>query len=200
MQVTRLPIIVKKKVSKFVWISSHLPLYATITFHFDRNCLFVDQQHGCRTNHSCETALHSIFDKQKVSVTQKKVNLAFFIFLKNAFDLINLRLLFLKLFHYGFDNGSLALLMNYLKDHKQIKKIVTEFSSSVDFLIGVPQGLVFGPLQFLTYINDLVFSVDMDSCLFADETTFSISGDISSQTLLDFSKKLIPFLDWAKYN
>ena len=30
------------------------------TAHFDRNRLFVDQQHGFRTNHSCESAIHSI--------------------------------------------------------------------------------------------------------------------------------------------
>ena len=40
----------------------------------------------------------------------------------------------------------------------------------------------------------------MDSCLFADDTTLSIGGDNLSQTIVDFSKMLIPFLDWVKYN
>ena len=70
---------------------------------------FFDQQHGFRSNHSCETDLHSILDKWKVSISQIKVNLALFIDFKKAFDLINPRLLFLKLFHYGFDNGFPAL-------------------------------------------------------------------------------------------
>ena len=60
----------------------------------------------------------------KVSVSQKKVNFALFIDFKKAFDLINHRLLFLKLFHYDFDNGSLALLIDYFKDLKQITKIL----------------------------------------------------------------------------
>ena len=47
--------------------------------NFDRSCLFADQQHGFRTNHSCETARHSILDMWKVSVSQKKVNLALFV-------------------------------------------------------------------------------------------------------------------------
>ena len=53
---------------------------------FDRNRLFADQQHGFRINHSCETALHSISDMWKVSISQKKVNLAFFVDFKKAFD------------------------------------------------------------------------------------------------------------------
>ena len=40
----------------------------------------------------------------------------------------------------------------------------------------------------------------MHSCLFADDTTLSISGDNLSQTIVDFSRQLIPFLDWVKYN
>ena len=175
-------------------------LCTQITAHFDRNCLFVDQQHGFRTNHSCETALHSILDLWKCNISQKKVNLALFIDFKKAFDLINPRLLFLKLFHYGFDNNSLALLTDYFKDRKQKTKIGSEFSSSVDLMIGVPQGSVLGPLLFLIYINDLVYSVDMHSCLFADDTTLSVSGDNVAQTILDFSKKLNPFLDWVKFN
>ena len=35
-------------------------LCGQITSHFDHNCLFADQQHGFRTNHTGETALHSI--------------------------------------------------------------------------------------------------------------------------------------------
>ena len=40
----------------------------------------------------------------------------------------------------------------------------------------------------------------MHSCLFADDTTLSISSDSLSQTIVNFSRQLIPFLDWVKYN
>ena len=49
-------------------------LCTQITSHFDCNRLFVDQQHGFITNYSCETALHSILDKGKCTISQKKVN------------------------------------------------------------------------------------------------------------------------------
>ena len=68
-----------------------LILWAHITSHFDHNCLFVDQQHGFRKNHSCETTLNSILDLWKVSVSQKKVNIALFIDLKNGYWSWNLK-------------------------------------------------------------------------------------------------------------
>ena len=52
-------------------------LCSHITSHFDSNYHFVDQQHGFRTNHSCETALHSIIDNWKVSVYRKKSEFSF---------------------------------------------------------------------------------------------------------------------------
>ena len=143
-------------------------LWTQITAHFELNCLFVDQQHGF----SESVLFHRI-----------KVNLALFIDFKKAFGLINPRLFFLKLFHYGFDNNSLALLTDYFKDRKQITKIGSEFFSSVDLMIGVPEGLVLGQLLFLIYINDLVYSVDMHACLFADDTTLYVSGDKLSQNI-----------------
>ena len=40
----------------------------------------------------------------------------------------------------------------------------------------------------------------MHSCLFAEYTTSSISGDNLSHTIVNISWQLIHFLDWVKYN
>ena len=80
---------------------------ADITTHFIENDLFSEAQHGFQSKLSCETALQSILERWKQSVQAKQIILALFIDFKKAFELIYPELLFIKLFHYDFDNISL---------------------------------------------------------------------------------------------
>jgi hypothetical protein len=109
-----------------------------ITNFFNSQKIFSPEQHGFRSNHSCETALQTILDNWK-RLLEKKVNiLALFIDFKKAFDLIDPELLFLKLVHYGFDNNSLYLIMNYFLERSMIVKIDKAFSGSRKLRLGVP--------------------------------------------------------------
>ena len=108
---------------------------------------------------------------------KKKENiLALFIDFKKAFDLIDPELLFLKLFHYGFDNDALALIENYFRDRQQQVKFRGTSSLFADIKLGVPQGSVLGPLFFLIFINDLPFLLELLCKLFADDTTSLLIG------------------------
>ena len=91
--------------------------------------------------------------------------------LSKAYDCIPHELLIAKLKCYGIGNGSLRLLLDYLTNRKQRRKIGSSFSSWCDINTGVPQGSVLGPL--LLFINDLFFSITKSEvCNFADDNTF----------------------------
>ena len=135
-----------------------------------------------------------------MDMDKKLVNLALFVDFKKAFDLINPKLLFHKLFHYGFDNNSLNLFRNFFVDRVQVCKVNDSISSPADIEIGLGKGFVTAPLLFLIYINDLSLNVDLKCFLFADDTSLFDSGDSMDEAIVKFKSKLNPFLEWTKFN
>jgi len=90
-------------------------------------------------------------------------------------------LLLLKLKRYCLGSSALALLQNYFLCRTQIVKGDNTWSSACEIKLGVPQGSVLGPLFFSIFINDLPYALDLNSKLFADDTTLY-------ETLPDFIK------------
>ena len=101
--------------------------------------------------------------------------LSLFIDFRKAFDLVHPDLLILKLFHYGFDNGSLKLIQDYFKNRSQITRLGKSYSKKSDISLGVPQGSILGPLFFLIYINDLAIKSELETVLFADDTSLIVT-------------------------
>ena len=119
--------------------------------YFEINNLFFHGQHGFRTNHSCESALHELISKCFDNKDKKLINCLLFVDFKKAFDMIDRRLLLQKLAEYGFMNNAIMILESYFTNRKQLVKIGENKSNLIDIDLGVPQGSVLGPLLFLIY-------------------------------------------------
>ncbi|CAF1009815.1 unnamed protein product [Brachionus calyciflorus] len=147
-------------------------IHKQILAYLNDNNIITNDQHGFRSNHSCESALHEIISEINKIKSKRSIGLLLFIDFRKAFDSVDPRLLLLKL-------TKIWILDDCVSD-------------SMAFNLGVPQGSVLGPLLFLVFINDIVkYLSDFMVKLFADDTTILIS---------EFSCSINKLIEWCKFN
>jgi len=76
----------------------------------------------------------------------------------------------MKLAAHGLGGDILQWIGNWLSNRKQRVVLNGQYSGWRDFLSGVPQGSVLGPILFGVYINDIDDSVNCKILKFADDT------------------------------
>ena len=190
------PISLLNAISKLLEKVAHHQLYN----YLDSNNIISEKQFGFRTNHSTTHAMLDFINHIYKNIINQKHSAAIFIDLSKAFDTTDHEILLSKLEKYGIRETELLFFKNYLTGRKQYTVFYDTVSEWLEILCGVPQGSILGPLLFIIYINDFPKAVNLETTLFADDTTL-IKSDESLQALeLNVNQNLKLANDWFTAN
>jgi hypothetical protein len=147
-----------------------------LTNFLEINNILTPDQYGFRKSHSAVHPMVHMMNFVSRALNKKETTIAIFCDLRKAFDTVNHKILFKKMFNIGIRGMELEWFKNYLLNRKQFVHLNGKSSNLLDILLGVPQGSILGPILFLIYINDLPLSSLLKSLLFADDTALLASG------------------------
>ena len=139
------------------------------------NNLLYEHQSGFRSSHSTDSCLIHLFDHIKTQSSRGLFTGMVMLDLQKAFDTVNHDILCDKLKLMGLE--SVQWFRSYLSDRNQVVNINNVTSPPLNITCGVPQGSILGPLLFLSYVNDMIISIDPDCklILYADDSAILFS-------------------------
>lgn len=161
------------------------------------NNIVTPLQSGFVRSDSTSYQLTDIYNSFCEAVDHGKEVRIVFCDISKAFDRVWHAGLLHKLQCIGISGRFLDWFRNYLADRKQ--RVVINGSTSEFKLVesGVPQGSILGPLLFLIYINDIVWELNCNVRLFADDTSLFITVENPATAANILNYNLGRIYSWA---
>jgi hypothetical protein len=143
---------------------------------------------------SITNSLYDAFDEGKYAI-------GVFLDLAKAFDSLDRSKLLVKLDHYGVSNSELSWFKSYFTARKQYVYFDGMKSTLLPVNYGVPQGSIIGPILFIIFMNDIVYSSNqMKFIMCADDTNIfhsSLSLSVHARVVND---ELLSVVSWFNTN
>jgi len=154
------------------------------TEHAECNNLFPPRQSAYRRHHSTETAVISIMNDIIRATDNGQITALVLLDLSAAFDTVDHSTL-IDVLHRSFavDGQPLTWFKSYLSDRTQTFSTASNQSTPLNVECSVPQGSVLGPLEFISYtenIREIFDSFKITHHLFADDKQLLKSSEINN--------------------
>ena len=192
-----------RPISNLTFISKFIERLVAARFvqHAEYYKLFPQNQSAYRRFHSTETAVISVMNDIIRSIDRGDITALVLLDLSSAFDTVDHQTLIDVLQkRFAVDGIALNWFQSYLTNRTQQFSVEDVLSAPVMVSCSVPQGSVLGPLEFISYTEDVIAIFHRNAVqhhLFADDKQLYRSGKIAD--IDNIRKELCRCIDEVKH-
>ena len=168
--------------------------------HMEDNDLWCETQFGFREGRGTIQALSASIKTIESLLNKKQYVALTALDVAKAFNALQKEVLLEKLPYYGINGTEKAFFKSFLSDRKQMSYVNGVYSEEVPIDMGIPQGGTLSAPIYIAYNNDLEYSSDMLTFLYADDSMLINSAPTIEQLEQDLNRELDKVSTWFNAN